>query len=153
RPGTAGRLRPLDKGPGGRLSVSSGGSGNASPAAAGGGSSGGGLARRGVGASGARPPSAATYSLRAIIGPNLNAMQRPRSARPWAGTSAAAAAPVAAPAAAAVPVATATADGSPVPGASGSPRTVSPRQAIAPLELNASRMIGTPGRPVSGRRS
>ncbi|GIL72441.1 hypothetical protein Vretifemale_2805, partial [Volvox reticuliferus] len=136
RPGTAGRLRPLDKGPGGRLSVSSGGSGNASPAAAGGGSSGGGLARRGVGASGARPPSAATYSLRAIIGPNLNAMQRPRSARPWA-----------------VPVATATADGSPVPGASGSPRTVSPRQAIAPLELNASRMIGTPGRPVSGRRS
>ncbi|GLI68729.1 hypothetical protein VaNZ11_013219, partial [Volvox africanus] len=86
RPGTAGRLRPLDKGLGGRLSVSGVGSSNASPAApapvaAGGGSGGGGLARRGVGASGARPPSPATYSLRAIIAPNLNAVQRPRSAR------------------------------------------------------------------------
>ncbi|GIL43563.1 hypothetical protein Vafri_1199, partial [Volvox africanus] len=162
RPGTAGRLRPLDKGLGGRLSVSGVGSSNTSPpsaaaaaaaTAAGGGSGGGGLARRGVGASGARPPSAATYSLRAIIAPNLNAVQRPRSARPWAGTTAAPAAPGAAPAAAAAVPPAATTDGSPVAGAAGSPRTVSPRQAIAPLELNVTRMIGTSGRPVSGRRS
>ncbi|KXZ56476.1 hypothetical protein GPECTOR_1g426 [Gonium pectorale] len=88
RPGTAGRVRPQSGGGGGSDAGAA-----SSPPPPPGPPSPGGLSplRRGVGASGARPPSAATYALRAGGGgpglPGYSPAKRPLSSRP-SGSSA-----------------------------------------------------------------